>query len=320
MKKKILVISGDPNSINSEIICKCLKKLNNSQKKNIFLITNYSLFKKQVKQLKYPFDFVQVKNLYEKISSQKLKVLNVDLKFDNPFKVSSKSSSIFIRKCLELAHRIASKEEIKGIINCPIDKKLLKKKNQGVTEFLASNSGLKDGSAVMLIKNKYFSVSPITHHVDLKTVTKKINSDLITKKITIINKWFKKTLKKKPKIGVLGLNPHNAELKNNSEEVKIIIPSIKRLKKKNISIMGPLVSDTVFIKDYKKYDILVGMYHDQVLTPFKTIFKFDAINITLGLKYLRLSPDHGVATNIIKKKIANPISLLRCFEFLYKLK
>ena len=172
----------------------------------------------------------------------------------------------------------------------------------------------------MLIKNKYFSVSPITHHVDLKTVTKKINSDLITKKITIINKWFKKTLKKKPKIGVLGLNPHNAELKNNSEEVKIIIPSIKRLKKKNISIMGPLVSDTVFIKDYKKYDILVGMYHDQVLTPFKTIFKFDAINITLGLKYLRLSPDHGVATNIIKKKIANPTSLLKCFEFLYKLK
>ena len=81
---------------------------------------------------------------------------------------------------------------------------------------------------------------------------------------------------------------------------------------------GPLIADTLFMNDYKKYDVLVGMYHDQVLAPFKTIFKFEAINITLGLKYLRLSPDHGVAKNIIKKKIANHTSLLRCVEFLNK--
>ena len=83
---------------------------------------------------------------------------------------------------------------------------------------------------------------------------------------------------------------------------------------------GPLIADTLFMNDYKKYDVLVGMYHDQVLAPFKTIFKFEAINITLGLKYLRLSPDHGVAKNIIKKKIANHTSLLRCVEFLNKVK
>ena len=73
----------------------------------------------------------------------------------------------------------------------------------------------------------------------------------------------------------------------NSEEKKIIIPSIRTLKKRGINLIGPLVSDTLFIEDFKKFDVIVGMYHDQVLTPFKTIFKFDAINITLGLKYLR---------------------------------
>ena len=90
-------------------------------------------------------------------------------------------------------------------------------------------------------------------------------------------------------------------MRKNSEEIRIILPAVKKLKKNGLNVYGPLVADTVFINDYIKYDIILGMYHDQVLTPFKTIFKFDAINLTLGLKYLRLSPDHGVASNIIKK-------------------
>ena len=117
---------------------------------------------------------------------------------------------------------------------------------------------------------------------------------------------------------MLGLNPHNAELEKSSEESKIIVPSIKKLQKKGLKITGPLVSDTVFINEYRKYDVIVGMYHDQVLAPFKTIFKFDAINITLGIKYLRLSPDHGVAKNIMKKKVADHTSLSRCINFLEK--
>ena len=83
---------------------------------------------------------------------------------------------------------------------------------------------------------------------------------------------------------------------------KIIIPAIKKLKNVNIKIDGPYVSDTIFINDYKKFDIIVGMYHDQVLAPFKALFKFDAINLTLGLKYIRVSPDHGVAIKNNEKK------------------
>ena len=170
----------------------------------------------------------------------------------------------------------------------------------------------------MLIRNKKFAVSPITTHIDIKNVSKNLKSQIIINKIFTIHKFYKKFFKKKPKIGILGLNPHNAEMKRNSEEKKIIIPSILSLKKKGINLTGPLVSDTLFIEDFKKYDVIVGMYHDQVLTPFKTIFKFDAINVTLGLKYLRVSPDHGVAKKLILKNKANPKSLIECINFINK--
>ena len=89
----------------------------------------------------------------------------------------------------------------------------------------------------------------------------------------------------------------------------------------NVSVEGPFSADSFFQKNnLKKYDVVVGMYHDQVLTPFKTIFDYDAINITLGLKYIRVSPDHGIGTNIIGKKIANSQSMFKAINFLNKAK
>ena len=131
---------------------------------------------------------------------------------------------------------------------------------------------------------------------------------------------YYKYFQKKPRIALLGLNPHNSEFKKNSEEIKIIIPAINKLRKK-IKIYGPFPSDTIFFKDnLKKFDVIVGMYHDQVLTPFKTLFEFDAVNITLGLPYIRISPDHGVAEDKKKLNISNPKSLDRCIDIISKLK
>ena len=96
------------------------------------------------------------------------------------------------------------------------------------------------------------------------------------------------------------------------------MPAIKKLNKFGINIDGPYSADSFFIENYKKFDVVVGMFHDQVLVPFKTLFKFDGINITLGLKYLRVSPDHGTALDLIKKKKANPLSLIKCINFLDK--
>ena len=91
--------------------------------------------------------------------------------------------------------------------------------------------------------------------------------------------------------------------------------TIKRLKKLKINLHGPFSADTIFINDYKKFDVIVGMYHDQVLSPFKALFQYDAINMTLGLSYLRVSPDHGIASNLIKKNKASSESLQKCFDF-----
>ena len=186
--------------------------------------------------------------------------------------------------------------------------------NLGVTELLASKCNIKDNSEVMMLLNNNLLVSPITTHIRVKNISRQITKKRIIKKVITINSWYKSKFKKKPKIGLLGLNPHNAEIKN-SEEYKIIIPSIKLLRK-SIKVSGPHVADTLFIKDFKKYDVIVGMFHDQILIPFKTLFKFDAINLTLGLKYLRVSPDHGTASNLIGKNRANYISLLKCFTFI----
>ena len=212
--------------------------------------------------------------------------------------------------------RHPQEKNVAGIINCAINKNLLGKKGIGVTEYLSKKCNIKNNSEVMLIKNSQLAVCPLTTHLNLSQISKQIKKDLIVKKVITINNWYKSKLRKKPEIAILGLNPHNAEYRKNSEEIKIIIPAIKILKKRRINVTGPLVADTIFINDYQKYDVVVGMYHDQVLAPFKGLYKYDAINITLGLKYLRLSPDHGTAFNLIKKNKASPLSLIRCLEFI----
>ena len=318
MKKKILILSGDPNSINSEIIFKIWKKINNNLKKRIYIISNYELLKSQFVKLGLKCKLEKFDNLKNLNQNSNLKIIDVNLNFRNPFKVSRIEASRYIINSLNLGHKMALRNDVSGLINCAISKNLLGKKKIGVTEFLAKKCKISNNSEVMLIKNKKFAVSPITTHIDLADVSKMLEIKLIVKKVTLINKWFKEKYKKKPKIGMLGLNPHNAELRKDSQESIIIKPAISQLKKFKTNIEGPLVADTVFIKDYKKYDIIIGMYHDQVLIPFKTLFKFDAINITLGLNYLRTSPDHGVAVDLIGKNKADELSLLKCINFVDK--
>ena len=316
--KKIIIVGGDPNSVNSEIIFKSWNKISKSLKKKIYLISNYKLIKEQFQKLNFVSRISKVNNIVEKNRDNTLKIIDIDLKYSKAFNVSFSQASKFVNKSFNLAHQLAMNKDVLGLINCPIDKVLLNRKNFGVTELLASKCNITNKSEVMLIKNKKFSVCPITTHIDIKNVSKSLKSQIIIRKIITIHKFFRNFLKKNPKIGILGLNPHNGEMRVNSEERKIILPAILKLKKMGIKSIGPLVSDTLFIKDFRNYDVIVGMYHDQVLTPFKSIYKFDAINVTLGLKYLRVSPDHGVAKNLIQKNKANPKSLIECINFINK--
>jgi len=172
----------------------------------------------------------------------------------------------------------------------------------------------------MMIYNKKLSVVPLTTHVEIKKITGKIKLSLIKTKILTLHNSYFKLFKKKAKIVILGLNPHNSENRQNSPENKIIKPAIKILNKLNVNIKGPFPADTVFNNQKKlNYNVIVGMYHDQVLAPFKALYGFDAINITLGLKYLRISPDHGTAQDIVGLNRANPQSLISAINFLNKI-
>ena len=321
MNKKIVIVAGDPNSINSEIIFKTWKSFDKKTRNKIYLIANFELLDQQFKKLKLKIDLFRIKNLVDKNTINSLKVIDIPLKFNDPFFVSKSESTKYITKSLQLAHQLSIDKKIKGFINCPINKKLISKNGKiGITEYLASKCKINDGSEVMLIYNKKLSVVPITTHLDIKDVSKNITTKLIVKKVYTLNKFYKKFFKKKPRIGILGLNPHNAELRKNSEEIQKINPAIKKLRLEHINISNLLVSDTFFMNKYKKFDVVIGMYHDQVLGPFKTLFNFDAINITLGLDYTRVSPDHGPAYDLIGKNKSNNLSLFNCVKFLKNLK
>ena len=151
--KKIILVSGDPNSINSEIIYKSWMNISNQIKKKIILISNYRLLRDQFKKLNFKIKLSRIKNISDFQDDKSLKILNVDLNYKDPFNVSKKSASEYVLKSLNLAHNLALNKKTAGMINCPIDKNLLRKKI-GVTEYLASKCAITDRSEVMIIKNK----------------------------------------------------------------------------------------------------------------------------------------------------------------------
>ena len=123
----------------------------------------------------------------------------------------------------------------------------------------------------------------------------------------------------KPNIAVTGLNPHCETFAGKNIEKNEILPAIKMLKKRKIKILGPLSADTIFLKENrKKFDVVVGMYHDQVLAPMKTIFGFNAINITIGLPFIRITPDHGPNYKMFGLNRSKPDSLIQAFSFIKK--
>ena len=169
----------------------------------------------------------------------------------------------------------------------------------------------------MIIYNKNLSVCPLTTHLPIKLVSKKINKLEITNKVKLITNFWKKRFNRKIKIGITGLNPHCESIDKFNEDLKIILPTIKNLKNLNYNIEGPFPADTIFLKNNrKKFDLIMGMYHDQVLAPMKTLFEYDAINITIGLPFIRVSPDHGPNELMLGKNKSNYLSLLNSIKFL----
>jgi len=304
----ILIVPGEPRSIFFEIFFKSI----NSQKirSPIVIICDRRIFNKEIKRFKFKKKVEELSQKFidkKKIKSKKIYLVDIPNNYSNTY----------IQRCFLYAFSLLKKGFTDKIINGPINKtKTLNKKYLGVTEYISHFFNQK--KFAMLIYNKKLSVCPITTHLPLSQISKKISKKLVIEKVLIVNKFYKKFLGFKPRIAITGLNPHCESILKFNEDDKIVLPAIKSLKKL-VNVQGPFPADTIFLKNNrKKFDVIIGMYHDQVLGPIKTLFEYNAINITLGLPFLRITPDHGPNEKMIGKNKSNPISLINALNFLDK--
>jgi 4-hydroxythreonine-4-phosphate dehydrogenase len=314
----ILIVSGEPNSVFLELFFKVLNK--DKIKSPIILISSKKLLTLQMQKLKFKkkIKLLQISKLRDyKLDNKTINLIDVRYNPGKAFEKISKKSNIFIKNSFDLAFQIIKKNNIHKFINGPISKKeFLKNKFLGITEYISKKFQAKN--TCMLIYNETLSVCPITTHLPLKLVSKKINKKIISKNISLVNNFYEKKFNIKPRIAILGLNPHCESVHKYNEDEKIIKPTIQYLKNR-YNVSGPYPADTIFLKDNrKKFDVIIGMYHDQVLAPLKTLFEYDAINITLGLPFIRVSPDHGPNETMLGKNLSNPLSLSRAIKFLDK--
>jgi 4-hydroxy-L-threonine phosphate dehydrogenase PdxA len=295
MKKTILILPSDPNSVNYEIIKKTLFFFNNKKNKNNYVFVG------------------DKKDLTDYTNSKNNNLKFVDIK-------KNRNTKLYLQSCFKKSFELLKNKKAHGIINMPLNKKFLPKRYPGFTEYI-SNFFNTNGKETMLLFSDNFSVCPNTTHIPLNLVSKQLSKNKIKKNILNIFNFYKNVVGlKKPIIGIMGLNPHNGvDFKGRLEEDTIIRPVIREMRKNNVQIQGPLSPDSAFNEiQSKKINCLIGNYHDQVLPTFKYINKFKAINITLGLPFLRISPDHGPAQEIQGKNIANPDSFLYALKFFEK--
>ena len=310
--KPILIVAGEPKSIFFEILFKSIQKT--YFKSPLIIIASKKLILSEMKKSKFSkkINLLHLDDLKKNnINKRSINLINVSCPNIN-------NTNLYIKDCFDVAFKILKSGLTNKMINGPINKsKFLNKKFLGMTEYISKKFHSK--KTAMLIYNKEISVCPITTHLPLKMVSKKINQKLIVEKVILINNFYKKNFGFYPKMAITGLNPHCESIDKFDEDQKIVIPAVNFLVKKGYKINGPFAADTIFLKqNRKKYNVILGMYHDQVLTPIKTIVEYNAINITLGLPFYRISPDHGPNIKMLNKNLSNPLSLIQSIKFLDK--
>jgi len=227
------------------------------------------------------------------------------------FGVSSETAGTYAYESLKAAADAVKKGDCDVLVTAPINKQNIQSDKfhfPGHTEFLGEAWG---GDPLMFLVSEKLKVSLVTQHIPLKDVAGKISQKSIVQKINQIHDSLVQDYRiSKPKIAVLGLNPHSGDDGLlGKEEQEIIIPAIQSLYEKGMLVYGPYAADSFFNpENIEVFDAVLGMYHDQVLIPFKTLCFDEGVNYTASLPFVRTSPDHGVAYDIAGKGIADPTS------------
>jgi len=315
---RFVITCGDINGIGPEIAVKSLNRLILRRKKiKYYFICPKNIFQKTINQVKPEFDF-EITSL-NKAADSSSKVSIIKLTYCREMiGYPTKSSGLTSFQALQTSYSFLKSKTADAVITAPVSKTALNMagiKFPGQTEMFAKWSGSKE--FVMTFLSKQLNVALHTIHIPLKNVHKSLNQKELQATINVLVSTLKKDLAiKSPRIAVLGLNPHAGE--NGligTEEEKIVKPIIKKYPRK-IVIDGPFPADAFFAKKlFANYDLVLGIYHDQVLIPFKYINSGFGVNYTAGLPIVRTSPDHGVAYDIAGKNIADEKSMLQAVNY-----
>lgn len=307
-KIKVGISVGDFNGISPEIIMKALKHKEITEFFTPIIFASGKLFTYQ----KNIFKLQQTYNYITEATSAKEGVINmVNLTKEQSNvdlgKPTEESTQMAIDS-LESATTALMNGEIDVLVTAPINKEEMMKlgfKHAGHTGYLEEKMG-KNG--LMLLVTDDLKVAVSTHHIPISEVAQNITKEKIKKQIKLLNQTLIEDFCiSKPKIAVLGLNPHAGDGGAiGKEEIEIIEPAIKELFESGIMTFGPFPADSYFQPEkYKNYDAVLAMYHDQGLAPFKTLAYADGVNYTAGMPFIRTSPDHGVAYDIAGKDVAD---------------
>jgi len=309
---------GDINGIGPEIVVKSLNQLSLLRKKaKYYFICPQNIFQKTIEQVKPEFNFEIISPNKADESPLKVSVIKLPkcrVKTGYP----TKSSGLASYESLQTSFSFLKSNIADAVITAPVSKTALHLAGinfPGQTEMFAKWSGSKE--YIMTFLSKRLNVALQTIHIPLKNVHKSLSTKELEAAFKVLMRTLKKDLAiKSPRIALLGLNPHAGE--NGligTEEEKIIKPAIKKYSRKT-TIDGPFPADAFFAKKlFTNYNFVLGMYHDQVLIPFKYINSGFGVNYTAGLPIVRTSPDHGVAYDIAGKNIADEKSLLQAVKY-----
>jgi len=306
MSYKIAISMGCPAGIGPEIIIKSLNELKDYNK-YFLIIGDKKVLQKTAENLNLPLPNTEIISLSE-----------LDIIPGKPTIEGYKAMAEYFQTAINLA----KEGKVQGIVTAPISKEGLNKVGilySGHTSWLAKEFNISDYA--MAFYGDKLIVSLVTIHIPLKEVPQSITTEKIYKVCNLSFRFLQKLGKQNPKIALCGLNPHAGESGLlGDEEEKIIKKAVKICQKEGIPVSGPYPADSIFYWAYKgRFDLVVSLYHDQGLAPFKLLHFEDGVNVTLGLPIVRTSPCHGTAYDIAGKGVADPQSFISAIKLALRL-
>jgi 4-hydroxythreonine-4-phosphate dehydrogenase len=304
----IAITMGEPSGVGPEIFCNIWKQRSHQKLPKLLYIGSLDSLLIHDKML----DYVVIKSPSEAkaVPDYQLPVIEIQTQETIKPGALTPANGYAVISAIDAAVSLALSGEISALVTSPIHKAALYDigfASPGHTEYLAERSGFKANASVMMLATNGLRVIPVTTHIALKDVSRKLTTDMIVHAGLVVYQDLQSRFGvKNPKLAVAALNPHAGE--NGAmgiEEVTHIMPAIHILRDMGIKVTDPQPSDTLFHEEARsRYDAVLCMYHDQALIPLKTLDFWGGVNITLGLPFIRTSPDHGTGLNIAGQKTA----------------